>query len=343
MPPTFGGSGVAAEDIDNDGDIDAADPRRRRQRALPQRRQGQLHRRHQAAASVDACRRHRRRAAPADRGRLRQRRPAGRADHLRRRRSPASIATPETRKFEDVTERTEPRRQGTGRRTGHGARLRPRRPGSISHRLLRRLPPRRVLPTLSRRNSNALPDKLFRNKGNFVFEDVTAGSGIENTGWAQSVGHSTSTATAGRTSSAATTSAMNAWYRNLAGRHRSRTWPQSRHRQAELHDERRHHRLNRDGLPDVYISNIVTMDKDEKYVLPDTKTRDEVQSREDGQHARRGGERSLGLRAEGGEPAGYVPATRTSAADSAPPAGRGMPTSSTMTMTATTISTSSTA
>jgi hypothetical protein len=31
--------------------------------------------------------------------------------------------------------------------------------------------------------------------------------------------------------------------------------------------------LNRDGHPDVYISNIVTMDKDEKYVLPDSKTR----------------------------------------------------------------------
>src|SRR5262249_34306922 len=31
--------------------------------------------------------------------------------------------------------------------------------------------------------------------------------------------------------------------------------------------------LNRDGFPDVYISNIVTMNKDEKYVLPDTKTR----------------------------------------------------------------------
>src|SRR5438128_6520136 len=31
--------------------------------------------------------------------------------------------------------------------------------------------------------------------------------------------------------------------------------------------------LNRDNYPDVYISNIVTMDKDEKYVLPDAKTR----------------------------------------------------------------------
>ena len=45
------------------------------------------------------------------------------------------------------------------------------------------------LPTLSRRNTNALPDKLFRNKGNFAFEDVSKGSGVENTGWAQSVGH----------------------------------------------------------------------------------------------------------------------------------------------------------
>src|SRR5258706_9511140 len=31
--------------------------------------------------------------------------------------------------------------------------------------------------------------------------------------------------------------------------------------------------LNRDGFPDIYISNIVTMNKDEKYVLPDARTR----------------------------------------------------------------------
>jgi hypothetical protein len=31
--------------------------------------------------------------------------------------------------------------------------------------------------------------------------------------------------------------------------------------------------LNRDGYPDFYISNIVTMDKDEKYVLPGSSTR----------------------------------------------------------------------
>ena len=51
--------------------------------------------------------------------------------------------------------------------------------------------------------------------------------------------------------------------------------------------------LNRDGFPDVYISNIVTMNKDEKYVLPDAKTRLKFNPAEDGQHARGRGERSL--------------------------------------------------
>ena len=71
--------------------------------------------------------------------------------------------------------------------------------------------------------------------------------------------------------------------------------------------------LNRDGLPDVYISNIVTMDKDEKYVLPDHEDAHEVQSREDGQHARRRGQRSLGLVAQR-QPAGLVRTVRRTSA-----------------------------
>src|SRR5262249_48802885 len=46
-----------------------------------------------------------------------------------------------------------------------------------------------VLPTFARRNLNGLPNKLFHNTGNFVFEDATAGSGVDNTGWAQAAGH----------------------------------------------------------------------------------------------------------------------------------------------------------
>lgn len=129
------------------------------------------------------------------------------------------------------------------------------------------------LPTLSRRNSNALPDKLFRNKGNFVFEDVSAGSGIENTGWAQSVGHLDFDGDGWEDILVGNDFGVNAWYRNLGNgkfedvSSKIGTDKPSYTMNVGITD------LNRDGRPDVYISNIVTMDKDEKYVLPDTKTR----------------------------------------------------------------------
>jgi hypothetical protein len=129
------------------------------------------------------------------------------------------------------------------------------------------------VPTLARRNNNALPDKLFRNKGNFVFEDVTQGSGVDNSGWAQSVGHLDFDGDGWEDLICGNDFGTNAWYRNrgdgtfqdvssLIG-----TDKPSYTMNVGVTD------LNRDGLPDVYISNIVTMDKDEKYVLPDTKTR----------------------------------------------------------------------
>ena len=129
------------------------------------------------------------------------------------------------------------------------------------------------LPTLSRRNSNALPDKLFRNKGNFVFEDVSAGSGIENTGWAQSVGHLDFDGDGWEDILVGNDFGVNGWYRNLGNGKfedvsaKIGTDKPSYTMNVGITD------LNRDGRPDVYISNIVTMDKDEKYILPDTKTR----------------------------------------------------------------------
>ncbi len=129
------------------------------------------------------------------------------------------------------------------------------------------------LPTLSRRNSNALPDKLFRNQGGFVFEDVSAGSGIENTGWAQSVGHVDFDGDGWEDLICGNDFGTNAWYRNLGNGKfedvsgKIGTDKPSYTMNVGITD------LNRDGKPDVYISNIVTMDKDEKYILPDTKTR----------------------------------------------------------------------
>ncbi|MBW2287235.1 MAG: VCBS repeat-containing protein [Deltaproteobacteria bacterium] len=65
-----------------------------------------------------------------------------------------------------------------------------------------------VMPTLERDNRNALPNRLFRNLGNLRFSDVSAGSNADDTGWAQAVSTPagprrsptrTSTGTGGRT------------------------------------------------------------------------------------------------------------------------------------------------
>ena len=130
------------------------------------------------------------------------------------------------------------------------------------------------LPTFARRNTNALPDKLFHNKGNLVFEDVSAGSGVENPGWAQAVGHLDLDGDGWEDLICGNDFGSNSWYRNLGGTGKFEDVS------AKLGTDKPSYTmnigiadLNRDGYPDVYISNIVTMNKDEKYVLPDAKTR----------------------------------------------------------------------
>lgn len=132
--------------------------------------------------------------------------------------------------------------------------------------------PRGVFPTLARKNVNGLPNKLFRNLGGMRFADVTAGSGTDNTGWAQAIG-ATDFDRDGRTDLVVGNDfGVNAWYRNLGGgkfedvAHRLGTDKPSYTMNVGITD------LNRDGFPEVYISNIVTMNKDEKYVLPDART-----------------------------------------------------------------------
>jgi len=130
-----------------------------------------------------------------------------------------------------------------------------------------------VLPTFARRNTNGLPNKLFRNKGNFVFEDVTAGSGVANTGWAQAINHVDFDGDGWEDLICGNDFGANSWYRNLGNgkfeevSSKLGTDKPSYTMNIGITD------LNRDGFPDVYISNIVTMNKDEKYVLPDEKTR----------------------------------------------------------------------
>ncbi len=133
--------------------------------------------------------------------------------------------------------------------------------------------PHGVFPTLARRNTNGLPNRLFHNLGGMRFEDVTAGSGVANTGWTQAVGHADFDRDGREDLIVGNDFGVNSYYRNLgSGRFEDvslglGTNKPSYTMNIGITD------LNRDGFPDFYISNIVTMDKDQKYVLPSSSTR----------------------------------------------------------------------
>ena len=129
-----------------------------------------------------------------------------------------------------------------------------------------------VLPTLKRRNDNGLPNRLFRNMGDFKFKDVTAGSSLAHTGWGQAVTHTDLDGDSKQDLIVGNDFGVNAYYRNLGdGKFEEIS--------AQLGTDKPSYTmnigladLNDDRHPDIYISNIVTMNKDEKYVLPGEQT-----------------------------------------------------------------------
>ena len=128
-----------------------------------------------------------------------------------------------------------------------------------------------VLPTLERRNRNGLPDKLYRNVGDLKFE-VVANAGVEDVGWGQAAGHTDFNGDGWQDLIVGNDFGVNGYYQNLKdGTFRDvsevlRTDKPSYTMGIGIAD------LNRDDLPDIYISNIVTMNKDEKYVAPNRDT-----------------------------------------------------------------------
>jgi enediyne biosynthesis protein E4 len=128
------------------------------------------------------------------------------------------------------------------------------------------------LPTLNRRNLNGLPNRLFRNKGNMVFEDVTEKSGVDNTGWGQAAAHTDLDLDGWQDIIVGNDFGVNVYYRNRGDgtfeniAAKLNTDKPSFTMNVGITD------LNRDSYPDIYISNIVTMVKDEKYVLPGKET-----------------------------------------------------------------------
>ena len=129
-----------------------------------------------------------------------------------------------------------------------------------------------VLPTLKRRNDNGLPNKLFKNTGNFKFVDVTKGSNLDNTGWGQAVTHADFNNDGLQDLIVGNDFGVNAYYKNLG---KGKFIDVAKYLGADKPSYTMgigSADLNDDLIPDIYISNIVTMNKDEKYVMPGEET-----------------------------------------------------------------------
>jgi len=128
------------------------------------------------------------------------------------------------------------------------------------------------LPTLKRENDNGTRNVLFINKGDFKFEQAKDALGADNSGWGQAVTHTDLNLDGWQDLIVGNDFGVNAYYINQQGKGfvdyatKIGTDKPSYTMNLSLAD------LNRDGVADVYVSNIVTMNKDQKYVLPSEDT-----------------------------------------------------------------------
>ena len=129
-----------------------------------------------------------------------------------------------------------------------------------------------TLPTLKRRNDNGTANQLFINEGNFQFRHVPDALGAANTGWGQALTHTDLNQDGWQDLLVGNDFGINAYYLNRKGlqlvdiARQLGTDKPSYTMNLSLSD------LNADGIADVYVSNIVTMNKDENYVLPNADT-----------------------------------------------------------------------
>jgi hypothetical protein len=128
------------------------------------------------------------------------------------------------------------------------------------------------MPALGRDNRNALPNQLFRNLGGMRFEDVTEGSGTADTGWTQAVSHVDFDRDGRQDLIVANDFGRNAFLRNLGDGRFEDVAPALGVTKAFHSMNVGFSDLNGDGYPDIYISNIATLVKDNKYIFPDVNT-----------------------------------------------------------------------
>jgi len=127
-------------------------------------------------------------------------------------------------------------------------------------------------PAQERDNHQALPNQLLRNRGGMRFENTTEISGTGDRGWTQAVSHLDFDGDGKQDIVVANDYGLNAIFRNKGGGKFENVAP-------ELGMNRALHSMNvgttdinRDGYPDIYISNIATLVKDNKYTFPDVNT-----------------------------------------------------------------------
>jgi len=129
-----------------------------------------------------------------------------------------------------------------------------------------------VLPTLKRRNRNGLANKLFQNMGNFKFKDVTQQAGVGDLGWGQALTHTDLNQDGWQDIIVGNDFGTNTYYINQKDGTFIDRAPQLSTDKPSYTMSLSTNDLNHDRIPDIYVSNIVIMNKDQKYVLPNEKT-----------------------------------------------------------------------
>ena len=126
-----------------------------------------------------------------------------------------------------------------------------------------------VEPTRARGTENGLPNRLFRNRGGMRFEDITEGSGVDGRGWTQALAASDLDRDGLPDLIVGNDFGVNCYYRNLGGGRFVDMAPAygtdkpSSTKNVGVGD------LNGDLYPDVYISNVVALAPDQEGLRSD--------------------------------------------------------------------------
>ena len=164
-------------------------------------------------------------------------------------------------------------------------------------------------PGFDRDNQNALPNKLFRNIGGLRFVEVSQGSGSADQGWCQAVSHVDFDRDGRQDLVVANDYGRNALLRNLGNGKFENVAPRLGVTDAFHSMNVGIADLNDDDLPDIYISNLATLVKDGKYIFPDVDTPLDFDLRSMAGMLVKESDRLYLSQAEAGRLVAYVPST----------------------------------